>query len=80
MLRYLSEQGISPGDRVRVTERQPFGGPLLVSLSGEREQAIGGQLARAMRVVLDGQGAEAESGRSRSASGRGAPAGGQALV
>ena len=57
MLRYLSERGISPGDRVRVTERQPFGGPLLVSFSaGEREQAIGGQLARAMRVVLgDGE-------------------------
>jgi DtxR family transcriptional regulator, Mn-dependent transcriptional regulator len=56
MLRYLSEHGISPGDRVRVTERQPFGGPLLVSFSGgEREQAIGGQLARAMRVAPDGE-------------------------
>ena len=33
MLRYLSEHGISPGDRVRVTERQPFGGPLLVSFA-----------------------------------------------
>jgi DtxR family Mn-dependent transcriptional regulator len=54
MLRYLSRQGISPGDRVTVTERQPFDGPLVVSFSGgEREQAIGGQLARAMRVVLD---------------------------
>ncbi|MGO9447273.1 MAG: FeoA family protein [Solirubrobacteraceae bacterium] len=54
MLRYLSEHGISPGDRVRVTERQPFGGPLLVSFADdEREQAIGGQLTRAMRVALD---------------------------
>jgi len=54
MLRYLSRQGISPGDRLTVTERQPFDGPLLVSFSGgEREQAIGGQLARAMRVALD---------------------------
>jgi DtxR family Mn-dependent transcriptional regulator len=54
MLRYLSRQGISPGDRVTVTERQPFDGPLLVSFAdGEREQAIGGQLARAMRVVID---------------------------
>jgi DtxR family transcriptional regulator, Mn-dependent transcriptional regulator len=52
MLRYLSEHGISPGDRVHVIERQPFGGPLLVSFAGgEREQAIGGQLARAMRVA-----------------------------
>lgn len=54
MLRYLSRQGISPGDRLTVTERQPFDGPLLVSFSGgEREQAIGGQLARAMRVASD---------------------------
>jgi DtxR family transcriptional regulator, Mn-dependent transcriptional regulator len=52
MLRYLSNHGIAPGDRVLVTERQPFGGPLLVSFSdGKREQAIGGQLARAMRVA-----------------------------
>jgi hypothetical protein len=37
---------------VHVIERQPFGGPLLVSFAeGEREQAIGGQLARAMRVA-----------------------------
>ncbi len=63
MLRYLSEHGISPGDRVRVKERQPFGGPLLVSLAeGEREQAIGGQLARAMRVTLDDAGAGAGAG------------------
>jgi DtxR family Mn-dependent transcriptional regulator len=54
MLRYLSEHGILPGDRVRVTERQPFGGPLTLSLAGgAREQAIGGQLARAMRVAPD---------------------------
>ncbi len=40
MLRYLSERGIAPGDRVLVPERQPFGGPLLVSFAdGEREQA-----------------------------------------
>jgi DtxR family transcriptional regulator, Mn-dependent transcriptional regulator len=54
MLRYLSEHGISPGDRLHVRERQPFGGPLLVSFaSGRAEHAIGGRLARAMRVQLD---------------------------
>jgi DtxR family Mn-dependent transcriptional regulator len=54
MLRYLSERGISPGDRLHVRERQPFGGPLLVSFDdGRSEQAIGGRLARAMRVQLD---------------------------
>ncbi|MHB2001716.1 MAG: metal-dependent transcriptional regulator, partial [Solirubrobacteraceae bacterium] len=52
MLRYLSDCGISPGDRFVVRERQPFGGPLFV-LFGEREQALGGELAAAMRVEVD---------------------------
>jgi DtxR family transcriptional regulator, Mn-dependent transcriptional regulator len=52
MLRYLSERGISPGDRLRVLDRQPFGGPLFVSFGGE-QHPIGGMLARAMRVELD---------------------------
>jgi DtxR family Mn-dependent transcriptional regulator len=51
MLRYLAECGISPGDRLTVRERQPFGGPLFV-LFGEHEHAIGGQLAAAMRVEV----------------------------
>ena len=56
MLRYLSERGISPGERLAVLERQPFGGPLLVAFGdGElrSEHAIGGRLAGAMRVQLD---------------------------
>lgn len=52
MLRYLSKRGISPGSRLEVIERQPFDGPLLVSFDGRR-QAIGGTLAKAMRVDLD---------------------------
>jgi DtxR family Mn-dependent transcriptional regulator len=52
MLRYLSERGISPGDRLQVLDRQPFGGPLFVSFA-QREHTIGGGLARAMRVELD---------------------------
>ena len=52
MLRYLAGRGISPGDRFAVRERQPFGGPLFV-LFGEREHAIGGQLAGAIRVEGD---------------------------
>ncbi len=65
MLRYLSDHGIAPGDRVQVIERQPFGGPLLVSFAGgEREQAIGGQLARAMRIAPG----EAPAGESSSES------------
>jgi DtxR family Mn-dependent transcriptional regulator len=56
MLRYLAERGISPGERMEVRERQPFGGPLTVSFEGgePREHALGGALARAMRVELDG--------------------------
>jgi DtxR family Mn-dependent transcriptional regulator len=53
MLRYLSAHGISPGAHLRVIERQPFGGPLLVSFEGS-EQAIGGLLAKAMRVAVQG--------------------------
>ncbi len=52
MLRYLAERGISPGERFAVRDRQPFGGPLFVQF-GEREHAIGGQLAAAMRVELE---------------------------
>ncbi|MDQ2760968.1 MAG: metal-dependent transcriptional regulator [Actinomycetota bacterium] len=52
MLRYLAGCGIAPGDRFAVRERQPFGGPLYV-VFGEREHAIGGQLAGAMRVEVD---------------------------
>jgi DtxR family Mn-dependent transcriptional regulator len=57
MLRYLSQRGISPGERFEVLECQPFGGPLSVSFvdGAAREHAIGGQLARAMRVELDGE-------------------------
>jgi DtxR family Mn-dependent transcriptional regulator len=51
MLRYLDGCGISPGDRFSVRERQPFGGPLFV-VFGDREHAIGGALARAMRVEV----------------------------
>jgi DtxR family transcriptional regulator, Mn-dependent transcriptional regulator len=52
MLRYLAGCGISPGDRFAILERQPFGGPLSI-VFGEREHAIGGQLAGAMRVEVD---------------------------
>jgi DtxR family Mn-dependent transcriptional regulator len=53
MLRYLAGCGISPGDRFAVRERQPFGGPVFVRF-GKREHALGGRLAAAMRVEVDG--------------------------
>jgi DtxR family transcriptional regulator, Mn-dependent transcriptional regulator len=55
MLRYLAEQGIDLGDHLEVVEHQPFGGPVFVRF-GEREHAIGGALARAMRIeTAEGQ-------------------------
>jgi DtxR family transcriptional regulator, Mn-dependent transcriptional regulator len=52
MLRYLDSEGIALGERVEVIRRQPFGGPVFVRLHG-REVALGGELARAMRIELD---------------------------
>ena len=52
MLRYLAELGITPGDRFEVVERQPFGGPLFARFDG-RVQALGGELAAAMRVEVE---------------------------
>ena len=42
-------------------ERQPFGGPLFVAF-GEREHAIGGRLAGAMRVQVHRPAQEAAMG------------------
>jgi DtxR family Mn-dependent transcriptional regulator len=49
MLRYLSERGIAPGMGFEVVDRQPFDGPLFVRF-GDEVHALGGELARAMRV------------------------------
>ena len=49
MLRYLAEREIRPGQELEVTGKQPFGGPLFVRIAGG-EHALGGALARAMRV------------------------------
>jgi DtxR family Mn-dependent transcriptional regulator len=49
MLRYLAEREILPGTRLRVVDKQPFGGPLFVEVAGQTH-ALGGQLATSMRV------------------------------
>ncbi len=49
MLRYLAGRGIAPGDELRVEDKQPFGGPLFVTIHGD-VHILGGQLAGAMRV------------------------------
>ena len=54
MLRYLAARGIAPGERFRISERQPFGGPLFVRFGAQAsDHAIGGRLAAAMRVVVE---------------------------
>jgi DtxR family transcriptional regulator, Mn-dependent transcriptional regulator len=49
MLRYLAERNIGPGTELRVIDKQPFGGPLLVAACGTTH-AFGGRLADSMRV------------------------------
>jgi DtxR family transcriptional regulator, Mn-dependent transcriptional regulator len=49
MLRYLAERGIRPGAHLKVTGRQPFGGPIYVVVDGE-EHVLGGDLVRRMLV------------------------------
>jgi len=49
MLRFLGERGIVPGTKLEVVDRQPFDGPLFVRVGG-KVHALGGVLARAMRV------------------------------
>jgi DtxR family Mn-dependent transcriptional regulator len=51
MLRHLAEQGITPGDRFEIVDKQPFGGPLFARF-GDRVHVLGGALAHAMRVEI----------------------------
>jgi DtxR family Mn-dependent transcriptional regulator len=53
MLRWLAEKGIRPGDAFEVVDRQPFGGPIFARFGGE-VHALGGELAKAMRVETEG--------------------------
>lgn len=50
MLRYLDERGIRPGSELEVVSRDPFEGPLHVTVAGA-EHVLGERLAGAIRVV-----------------------------
>jgi DtxR family Mn-dependent transcriptional regulator len=50
-LRYLAGLGIGPGVMLRVAEREPFGGPLWVDISGRR-RALGTQLTHLVHGVV----------------------------
>ena len=44
-LRYLAEQGLTPGTRLTVVERQPFNGPVTVRIDGGHTRVVGQELA-----------------------------------
>ena len=50
MLRYLDERGIRPGSELEVVSRDPFEGPLHVTVGGAKH-ILGERLAGAIRVV-----------------------------
>jgi DtxR family Mn-dependent transcriptional regulator len=50
-LRYLGGLGIGPGVKLRVAEREPFGGPLWVEVGGRR-RALGTQLTYLVHGVV----------------------------
>jgi DtxR family transcriptional regulator, Mn-dependent transcriptional regulator len=53
MLRYLDRLAIRLGDDAEVIHRQPFDGPITVRFAGV-DHSLGGGLARAIRIELDG--------------------------
>jgi len=44
-LRYLAEQGLTPGTRMTVVDRQPFNGPITVRTDGGETRVVGRELA-----------------------------------
>jgi DtxR family Mn-dependent transcriptional regulator len=52
VLRHLGQRGIKPGQRMRLVERKPFGGSLVVRL-GRRSESLPLEIARSMRVEAE---------------------------
>ena len=44
-LRYLAEQGLTPGTRMTVLDRQPFNGPITVRMGSGETRVVGQELA-----------------------------------
>src|SRR5207247_4578355 len=56
-LRFLAEQGLVPGARLVVTDRQPFNGPTTVLLGGSNQpRVVGQELARLLLCRPGGAG------------------------
>ena len=49
ILRHLGERGLKPGRRVRLVEREPFGGPFVVRV-GRRTESLPPEIAQSMRL------------------------------
>lgn len=49
ILRHLGELGLKPGRRVRLVEREPFGGPFVVRV-GRRTESLPPEIAQSMRL------------------------------
>jgi DtxR family transcriptional regulator, Mn-dependent transcriptional regulator len=49
VLRHLGERGVKPGRSLRLVEREPFGGPLVVRM-GRRTESLPLEIARSMRM------------------------------
>ena len=52
MLRYLSDLGLAPGEKLELIGREPFEGPLVVGFGG-KQHPLGIALASAMRVEVE---------------------------
>ena len=50
-LRYLAEQGLTPGTRMTVVDRQPFNGPITVRIGGQT-RVVGKELALLLLCVV----------------------------
>jgi DtxR family transcriptional regulator, Mn-dependent transcriptional regulator len=51
-LRYMASVGLRPGVRVRVLDRQPFGGPITLEVAGQTH-IIGNELGQVVRCASD---------------------------
>ena len=51
LLRYLEEQGLIPGVKIKIMKKEPFNGPLQLSIENERTTTIGNTIAEDIFVM-----------------------------
>jgi DtxR family Mn-dependent transcriptional regulator len=52
LMAYIEQRNLKPGTRLRLVEREPFGGPLMIEVDGERH-ALGLTVAQSIFVADD---------------------------